>query len=641
MTQLATPARTRATDGPARRRLRMLQVVILAVGLTIGARLIWLQTAQAPVYAAKAQRVQTDVVTVPAARGSIVDRDGRILAGNRTSLQVAVQPPLDDATLQRLSELAGTPRGRILARTLVCGQQGAEPGTCYRGEPGEPVPVLTDLAIPRALAIRDADLPGVIVQQAAVRDYPSQANAAQLLGYLSDGQGRSGLEAQYDQALRGTPGQARRTLNREGGSATDEVEPALEGQTLVTTLDVDTQVVAERALREAVATARDAGYRATGGSVVVMDVRTGAIRALASYPTYDPNIWTRGLTDAQFASLTDEKGGRPLVFRPTQALMPPASTFKPLTTVAAEEAGFPLDGTYDCPSSVVVGGQVFRNYESRAYGPVSLARALSVSCDTVFYRLGYKMWKRDGALVGEGAQEHVVRTARGFGLGSATGVDLPGEAAGSVPDRAQVLAEYDQRRDDFCQRAEQGYPEEPDRGRARLLKAYARDYCRSGYEYKAGDAMNTAIGQGRTLVTPLQMAAAYAAIANGGTLVTPHLGARLQGTDETDIEPGSRGVAPADLKTLAYVRRALATTTVDGTASGAFLGFPLAEIPVAAKTGTAEVAGKQSTSWFASFAPADNPQYVVIVNVDQGGLGAATSGPVARAVYEELFGISP
>lgn len=641
MTQLATPARTRATDGPARRRLRMLQVVILAVGLTIGARLIWLQTAQAPVYAAKAQRVQTDVVTVPAARGSIVDRNGRILAGNRTSLQVAVQPPLDDATLQRLSELAGTPRGRILARTLVCGQQGAEPGTCYRGEPGEPIPVLTDLAIPQALAIRDADLPGVLVQQAAVRDYPSQANAAQLLGYLSDGQGRSGLEAQYDEALRGTPGQARRTLNREGGSATDEFEPAQEGQTLVTTLDVDTQVVAERALREAVATARDAGYRATGGSVVVMDVQTGAIRAMASYPTYDPNIWTRGLTDTQFASLTDEKGGRPLVFRPTQALMPPASTFKPLTTVAAEEAGFPLDGTYDCPSSVVVGGQVFRNYESRAYGPVSLARALSVSCDTVFYRLGYKMWKRDGALAGDGAQEHVVRTATGFGLGSATGVDLPGEATGSVPDRAQVLAEYDQRREDFCQRAEQGYPEEPDRARARLLKAYARDYCRSGYEYKAGDAMNTAIGQGRTLVTPLQMAVAYAAIANGGTLVTPHLGARLQGTDQTDIEPGSRGVAPADPKTLAYVRRALATTTVDGTASGAFLGFPLAEIPVAAKTGTAEVAGKQSTSWFASFAPADDPQYVVIVNVDQGGLGAATSGPVARAVYEELFGISP
>jgi len=641
VTQLATRPSTRATDGPARRRLRLLQVVILAVGLTIAARLVWLQTDQAPVYAAKAQRVQTDVVTVPAARGSIVDRNGRILAGNRTSLQVAVRPPLDGATVQRLSELAGVPRGRILARTLVCGEPGAEPGTCYRGEPGQPVPVLTDLDIPRALAIREARLPGVVVEQTAVRDYPSKANAAQLLGYLSDGQGRSGLEAEYDRALSGTPGQARLTLNREGGSATELVEPAQEGQTLVTTLDVDTQVVAERALRAAVGSAREAGYRATGGSVVVMDVRTGAIRAMASYPTYDPNIWTRGLTDAQYAALTDEKGGRPLVFRPTQALMPPASTFKSLTTVAAQQAGFALDGTYDCPSAVVVGGQVFRNYESRAYGPVSLARALSVSCDTVFYRLGYKMWKRDGGLAGDVAEEHVVRTARSFGLGSATGIDLPGEAEGSVPDRAQVRAEYEQRRDDYCRRAQDGYPEEPDRARARLLRAYARDYCRSGYEYKAGDAMNTAIGQGRTLVTPLQMAVAYAAIANGGTLVTPHLGADLRGAGTTPIEAQPRGAAQADPRTLAYVRRALAQTTVDGTASGAFVGFPLDEIPVAAKTGTAEVAGKQSTSWFASFAPADDPRYVVIVNVDQGGLGAATSGPVARAVYEQLFGISP
>jgi len=641
VTQLATRPSTRATDGPARRRLRLLQVVILAVGLTIAARLVWLQTDQAPVYAAKAQRVQTDVVTVPAARGSIVDRNGRILAGNRTSLQVAVRPPLDGATVQRLSELAGVPRGRILARTLVCGEPGAEPGTCYRGEPGQPVPVLTDLDIPRALAIREARLPRVVVEQTAVRDYPSKANAAQLLGYLSDGQGRSGLEAEYDRALSGTPGQARLTLNREGGSATELVEPAQEGQTLVTTLDVDTQVVAERALRAAVGSAREAGYRATGGSVVVMDVRTGAIRAMASYPTYDPNIWTRGLTDAQYAALTDEKGGRPLVFRPTQALMPPASTFKSLTTVAAQQAGFALDGTYDCPSAVVVGGQVFRNYESRAYGPVSLARALSVSCDTVFYRLGYKMWKRDGGLAGDVAEEHVVRTARSFGLGSATGIDLPGEAEGSVPDRAQVRAEYEQRRDDYCRRAQDGYPEEPDRARARLLRAYARDYCRSGYEYKAGDAMNTAIGQGRTLVTPLQMAVAYAAIANGGTLVTPHLGADLRGAGTTPIEAQPRGAAQADPRTLAYVRRALAQTTVDGTASGAFVGFPLDEIPVAAKTGTAEVAGKQSTSWFASFAPADDPRYVVIVNVDQGGLGAATSGPVARAVYEQLFGISP
>jgi penicillin-binding protein 2 len=339
--------------------------------------------------------------------------------------------------------------------------------------------------------------------------------------------------------------------------------------------------------------------------------------------------------------LTDESGGRPLVFRTIQALMPPASTFKSLTTVAADESGFDLDATYQCPSAVVVGGQTFRNYESRAYGPVSLAQALSVSCDTVFYRLGYQMWKRDGGLAGGRAAEQVVRTARDFGLGGTTGIDLPGEAAGSVPDRADVLAEYEQRRDDFCRRAREGYPEEKNRARARLLTSYARDYCRSGDQYKAGDAMNTAIGQGRTLVTPVQMAVAYAAIANGGTVVTPHLGAELQGEEAVGLQAPPRGRVDADPRTLAYVRAALSDTTVEGTASGAFAGFPLDRFPVAAKTGTAEVAGKQSTSWFASFAPADDPEYVVIVNVDQGGLGAATSGPVARAIYEHLLGVGP
>lgn len=642
MTQLASPPRRRTGAGaPARRRLRLLQVGILAVGVTLGVRLVWLQTAESPVYAARADRIQSDVVEVPAARGGIVDRSGVILAGNRTAYQVKLDATADKEVVRQVARLGGTTVQRITARMLVCGQPGAQAGTCYRGEPGEPIPVLTDLPIERALAVQDAALPGVQVAQVAVRDYPSQANAAGLLGYLAEGQGRSGLEAQYDQALRGIAGQARREFTRDGDRRSQVVLEPQPGKTLVTTLDAETQVVAEQALREAVEQARQGGYRATGGSVVVMDADTGAIIALASYPTYDPDIWARGLTDAQYAELTDEDGGRPLVFRPTQAPAPPASTFKSLTTVAAARAGFDLTGQYECPASVVVGGQTFRNYESRAYGTVSLARALSVSCDTVFYRLGYRMWKRDGGLSGQGALEHVVRTARSFGLGSLTGVDLPGEAAGSVPDRAQVRAEYEARRADYCRRARTGYPEEPDAARAKLLKAYARDYCRSGFEYRAGDAMNTAIGQGRTLVTPLQMAVAYAAIANGGTLVTPHLGSELRGATKTDIAPGARGELSHDQMALNYVRRALATTTTTGTATGAFEGFPLRRYPVAAKTGTAEVAGRQSTSWFASFAPADDPRYVVVVNVDQGGLGAATSGPVARAVYEQLFGITP
>ena len=631
-----TPTKTRRS--PAHRRLRLLQVLILAVGLTVAARLVWIQTAQSSDLALKAQAIQTDLVDLPAARGDIVDRNGYLLAGNRTTFQVSADETVSQAALQRLSQMSSVPVADLQARLLVCGQPGAQPGTCYRGQPGEPIPVLSDVSIPIALSIDDAGLPGISVSRAAVRDYPSKANAAHLLGYLREGAGQSGLEAQYDLMLQGEPGQAVRELNREGQPQRRTTKQPVAGQTLVTSLDIETQKVAERALRKAVTGARREGYKATGGSVVVMDARNGQIRAMASYPTYDPNIWAKGLSEAEYADLTDKKSGQPLVFRPAQSVAPPASTFKAFTTVAASEAGFDLNGTYDCPALLTVGGQTFTNYETRAYGPMSLARALSVSCDTVFYRLGYKMWKRDGGLEATQPEEHVVRTARDFGLGSTTGVDLPGESAGSVPDREQVRSEFEQSRDDYCARARTGYPEESNRARARLLKAYARDYCRSGDQYRAGDALNTAIGQGRSLVTPLQLATAYAAIANGGTRVTPHLATGFE--NGTTIDPAPRGTVSARPATLAYVRRALATTTVTGTASGAFLGFPLDQYPIAAKTGTAEVAGKQSTSWFASFAPADDPEYVVVVNVDQGGLGAATSGPVARAVYEQMFGIA-
>ncbi|HPE11026.1 MAG: penicillin-binding protein [Actinobacteria bacterium] len=608
------------------------------MGLTVAARLVWIQTAQSSDLALKAQAIQTDLVDLPAARGDIVDRNGNLLAGNRTTFQVSADETVSQAALQRLSQMSSVPVADLQARLLVCGQPGAQPGTCYRGQPGEPIPVLSDVSIPIALSIDDAGLPGISVSRAAVRDYPSKANAAHLLGYLREGAGQSGLEAQYDLMLQGEPGQAVRELNREGQPQRRTTKQPVAGQTLVTSLDIETQKVAERALRKAVTGARREGYKATGGSVVVMDARNGQIRAMASYPTYDPNIWAKGLSEAEYADLTDKKSGQPLVFRPAQSVAPPASTFKAFTTVAASEAGFDLNGTYDCPALLTVGGQTFTNYETRAYGPMSLARALSVSCDTVFYRLGYKMWKRDGGLEATQPEEHVVRTARDFGLGSTTGVDLPGESAGSVPDREQVRSEFEQSRDDYCARARTGYPEESNRARARLLKAYARDYCRSGDQYRAGDALNTAIGQGRSLVTPLQLATAYAAIANGGTRVTPHLATGFE--NGTTIDPAPRGTVSARPATLAYVRRALATTTVTGTASGAFLGFPLDQYPIAAKTGTAEVAGKQSTSWFASFAPADDPEYVVVVNVDQGGLGAATSGPVARAVYEQMFGIA-
>lgn len=640
----------------SRRRLRMLQVVVLVIGVTLLARLAWLQTAQAGDMAAAAARIQSLGTTIPAARGAILDRDGRVLVGNRAAYDVRVSPDAPAGSLAGVARLIDESVSVIEQRRTPCGEQGSVVGRCWRGPAGAPATVARDAPLEVAVAVGDADLKGVTVADVGIRDYPSVANAAGVLGYLADAApddglptgslvGRTGLEKQYDGQLRGIDGVQVSGRTRTGAGQEASAVAPVAGATLVTTLDAQVQKVLEDSLAQAVAGARAQGYRAAGASALVMDPRDGAVLAMASLPTYDPAIWVDGVSEQQYGRLTDPSAGQPLLLRPLQGTAPPASTFKALTAAAAVNAGFSLQGTYDCPASVTYGGQSFLNYESRAYGPVSMAQALAASCDTVFYRLGQRMWEQDGGLEGgRDADEWVVRTARSFGLGSPTGIDLPGEATGSIPDRADRRVAFQERKDDYCRRAKSGYPEEPDPARAALLKSYAADYCRSGDQLRAGDAMNTAIGQGETLVTPLQLAVAYAAVANGGRRVQPYIGTTLQdaaGRIIEDLRPaGAVSAVDADPSTLAYLRRALSTTSTVGTASDVFAGFPLAEYPVAAKTGTAETDGRQTTSWFASFAPADDPQYVVVVNVDQGGLGARTSGPVARAVYEHVFGVS-
>ena len=222
-----TPTKTRRS--PAHRRLRLLQVLILAVGLTVAARLVWIQTAQSSDLALKAQAIQTDLVDLPAARGDIVDRNGNLLAGNRTTFQVSADETVSQAALQRLSQMSSVPVADLQARLLVCGQPGTARYLLPRSA-GEPIPVLSDVSIPIALSIDDAGLPGISVSRAAVRDYPSKANAAHLLGYLREGAGQSGLEAQYDLMLQGEPGQAVRELNREGSHSAVRPSSRLQGR---------------------------------------------------------------------------------------------------------------------------------------------------------------------------------------------------------------------------------------------------------------------------------------------------------------------------------------------------------------------------------------------------------------------------
>jgi penicillin-binding protein 2 len=211
-----------------------------------------------------------------------------------------------------------------------------------------------------------------------------------------------------------------------------------------------------------------------------------------------------------------------------------------------------------------------------------------------------------------------------------------------VTDRARKQSDYVELSEAYCRRAEDGYPEEPNPELAELYRQYAEEYCRDGNTYRVGDAINQSVGQGDILVTPLQLTRAYAAIANGGTLFAPRFVKGIIGPDGTVIkenEPEVVGTLPDSPELLGYIQGALREVPVRGTASSAFAGFPLNDIPVAAKTGTAEVANKETTSLFASYAPADNPKYAVVVIITQAGVGGELSAPAARRIYDAIFGV--
>ena len=645
--------------------------VLSLFGLLLG-RLGQVQVVQHTSYAAAAATLGTRTVVDPAVRGRILDAAGEPLVANTASLSVTVQrgtllaePDGGKALVTRVADALRLAPGPLWDKTFLCGTAGAPPvPRCFNGSPYQPVPIADGVAPQRALTLVEQPeaFPGIGVAAVAARTFPAPdgVNAAHLLGYVgaassedvaasqgavtpTEDVGRAGLEAEYDALLRGTHGTTTVSVDPRG-IVTGEVgaTPSVPGRDVVTHLSAPVQAGAEKALATAVTTARKNGYAADSGAAVVLDVRTGGVVAAASYPTYDPAVWTGGISAAGLAALTDPKAATPLVSRVTQGTMPPASTFKVVSTQAVASSGVDLGGTYDCTASERIGDRVFHNYESRAFGPLSLERNLEVSCDTIWYRFAYRAWLDQGGLTARNdAGDPFVRAARAFGLGAATGIDLPDESAGRVPDRAWKTAVWQQTRDTVCTRARTGYPDvaTTDPERAAYLKALAVENCASGYQYRAGDAANFAIGQGDVLVTPLQLADVYAAVANGGTLWTPQVAAATQkqdGTDRRAIAPTKRGTIALAAGVKPFLDTALTGVVARGTGAGVFAGWPQAAYPIAGKTGSAEVFGKQATSWFASYGPVTSPRYAVVVMVSQAGTGGGAAAPAVRAIWETL-----
>lgn len=665
-------ARARAID-LSRTRLVVVQVLVIALMATLLGRLWYLQVASGEAYQAQAAENAVRDVAIQPQRGLIVDAMGRPLAASRQSWVLSVDRtalaelpgPRRADLLNRVARLADTPLGLIRDRLLLCGDPEAPPPPrCWNGSPYQPVPVAQDVPERVAVAVQERaeDFPALLAERRTLRDYPAPfgVNAAHLLGYLSPVTeeeydlaerrgdetltatslvGRAGVERTYDRWLRGVPGAEALGVDSLGRVLGLEASSApVTGDTLVTSIDARVQSVVERELlasirnaRSTVDTVTDRPYEATSGAAVVLDPDNGRVVAMASYPTYDPEVWVGGISSKQLDHLYSKGSGEPLLSRPTQAQLAPGSTFKPFMALGALSNGFTTSSVLDCSSSFTVGNRAYKNFESGAYGPITIARALQVSCNTFFYRVGYALWLEAG---GDDAptdtQDPLVEAAQGSGFGSLTGVDLPGEASGRIADRRWKMEYWKDNKDYYCE-----IGEEPG---SDYLHVFAREFCIDGYAFRAGDAVNFVIGQGDTIITPLQLATGYAAIANGGTLFEPRIGKAVLSPDGElvrRIRPEVRDRLPFPKADIRAVDQALLGTPRDGTLAWKMGGFPLDQVQLRAKTGTAEVYGKQTTSWLATY----DENYVVVMMVEQGGTGSGTSGDSMRRIWEGLYGI--
>ncbi|MCQ8769901.1 penicillin-binding protein 2 [Streptomyces telluris] len=647
-------------------RLIVIQILVFSLLLTLAGRLWYLQIRNGDEYTAEAADNHIQQVVAPATRGSILDARGVPLADNETRLVVSASRTdlmkMKDkgrTVLTRLAGVLGMKPEDVAAKVRLCDAKTPKP--CWAGSPYQPIPITDEATTQQALQIRERaeDFPGITAEPTAVRRYagPGGSNTAQVLGYLSpvtddeiikakagrspllrsDQVGRSGLERQYDSQLRGKAGVTRYEVDNLGrviGKARSD--KAVPGSNVVTSIDARVQAIAERELDQAMKDARKevdrntgTNYKADAGAVVVMEAKTGRVVAMASNPTYDPNAWVGGISAKDYQNLTGKDSGFPLLNRAIQGQAAPGSIFKVVSATAAVKAGYAFNDNYNCSASYSIGNQVFKNFESKGYGPINLGRALEVSCDTVFYDLAYRQWQKDGGNNPKHPADWFYKTAHEFGLGKETGIDLPNEVAGRIPDREWKKKYWEANKDSWCK---QGKTDDSYAGQI------AKENCESGMRMRAGDSVNYSIGQGDTLVTPLQMATIYAAISNGGTLWNPTVGKAVispDGRTVQEIAPKSHGRLPFDGRTRDQIDAALAGVATQGTAAWRFEGWPQKEIPMHAKTGTAEVYGKQTTSWFATY----TGDYAVVMTIAQGGTGSGASGPAVRNIYNALYGV--
>lgn len=586
------------------RRLQVLAIAVVVVIIFLLGRLAWMQLLHGAQYKKVAEDNRLRKLFSQGPRGTMYDRNGAALVSNRPSFAVSVIPAEyanPQAVTPYLAELAGVPTTEIES-LLAAGEE----------FPYSPCRIIIDATPAMIAKIEEhkASLPGVIIEALPVRYYLYGSLAAHVFGYIgridaeeyaarrqagynpSDLIGKDGLERVWEELLHGVEGGQEIEVNAQGEEVgVARQKAAVAGHSLVLTLDGNLQKAAEEILAAQLDASRTHGHPAKGGAVVVLDVASGAVLTLASSPTFDPNVFARGISASEWSALLTNPNN-PMTNRTIQSAYPPGSVFKIVTASAALDLGLVTpEEVFNDQGFYVAGGWTFYGWEPKGLGQLKLVDAIAWSSDPVFYELG----RRVGV-------DRLAAYALTYGFGAPSGIRLLGEAKGNVPTEAWKAANF----------------EEP---------------------WYLGETIIAAIGQGYYLVTPIQQALLLMAVANGGPIYRPYLVSKVLNPDGSLREVFRPEVlrtvylAPAIWDTL---RSGLVTVVSAGTATSNFIGFPQ---PVAGKTGSAETGRGTVHSWFACYAPADKPQIVAVALLEDAGEGAEAAVPVVRKVLEAYFGL--
>ena len=583
-----------------RRLFGIMLAVFVAFGI-LAARLFYLQIIQGDHYFKMSKNNCIRIQRIKPVRGLIFDRTGKLLVENRPSFDLSIIPsdakPLEQ-TIEKLSafmpECADEIAGKISKKKFRCG---------YR-------PVLLKQDIGRdALALISAhrfELPGLVIDTNARRNYIYDSLSSHLVGYLGeitarelnnanckykesgDVIGRYGVEKAYDTYLSGIPGGRIIQVNANGQlvNILDTVEPE-SGNNLFLTIDFALQSVAEAQLQGKV------------GAIVAMDPSSGEVLAMASSPTFNQNDFINGISSDQWQRLVSDPN-RPMMNKAVQGLYPPASTYKVVTALAGLEEGvIDENTTFYCPGSYKYGNRSYGCWKAQGHGKVNVVEALAQSCDVFFYHVGKKL-----------GVDRLAWYATNCGLGSKTGINLDRESGGLIPTAAWKKKRF-------------------------------------GISWQGGENLSIAIGQGYNLVTPLQMAVLFGAVANGGTEFKPQILKLIQTVEGETVKavlPEITGILPVSKDSLDLVRNGLRDVVNSKHGTARWYVYDK-EIEISGKTGTAQVVSKktekdnqnkknnvsyESHAWFVGYAPTQNPRIVVSVLVEHGMHGSSGAGPIAK-----------